>query len=127
MKEVKEIVIFKEDDVKVTDVRFITPHETYAMSSVTSVRKLREEPKRTGALLLCIIGVLFAAFGQNLAIHVIGAVVAFAACAVAFSQKPIFFIVIKTASGESRALTSYSSEYIDRVAGAVNDAIVARG
>lgn len=127
MKETKETVIFNEGNVTVTDVRFITPHETYAMSGVTSVRKLREEPRRAGMVFLCLVGVLFAAFGTNLAMHVIGVFVAIAAFAAAASQKPTFFIVIKTASGESRALISRSNDFIDRVVGAVNDAIVVRG
>lgn len=127
MKETKETVIFNEGNVTVTDVRFITPHETYAMSGVTSVRKLREEPRRAGMLSLGLVGVIFAAFGPNLAMHVIGVFVVIAAFAAAASQKPTFFIVIKTASGESRAVISKSSEFIDRVVGAVNDAIVVRG
>jgi hypothetical protein len=123
----KETIIFNEGNVTVTDVRFVTLHQTFAMSGVTSVRKLREKPNTWGMLILCIFGVVCAGVGTTLAMHLFGAVVVIAALAVAASQKPNFFIVITTASGESRALTSKSNEFIDRVEGAVNEAVVVRG
>ncbi|WP_433704439.1 DUF6232 family protein [Paraburkholderia sacchari] len=127
MKEKKETVIFNEGQVTVTDVRFITPSETYAMSGVTSVRTLREEPKRTALICLGLVGVIFAVFATTLAMHIVGAFVAVAAAAAAARQRPTFFLVIKTASGESRAVVSQNHEFINRVVGAVNDAIVIRG
>lgn len=103
MNETNERIFFNEGDVTVTNLRFITSQETFAMSGVTSVSKLREDPKSGGMFVLCFACIFVFALVTNWTIRLAAVGVGIAAFVEAAKQKPTFFIVIKTASGESRA------------------------
>ncbi len=124
-----EKVFLDEGGVKVTQARFIVPAQTYAMSGITSVASLKQDPSRKGPIIVVIIG-LFATFGgfsASAAAGVIGLLVLAAGIAWLLLQKPTYYVVLHSASGESRALKSNNGEWIARVVTALNDAIVARG
>ncbi|EOE4705155.1 DUF6232 family protein [Vibrio cholerae] len=46
---------------------------------------------------------------------------------VLYNQKPLYTVILKTSSGENRALHTNEQEYLNQVINALNEAIVHRG
>ena len=112
-----------EGAVTVTNARFIAGEQTFAMSGVTSVKSLQKNPSR---ILPGILG--FIAIAAFVSGSIIGGIIFAAGAAAAwFLMKPTYSVLLFTASGETNALSSKDGEFINRVVGAVNNAIVHRG
>ena len=121
----EERTFLSEGGVSVTNARFMTPGQTYAMSGVTSVKSARSDPSRKPPIIMGIIGVLALAGGGG--ITVVGLLLIAGALAMWFLQKPEFHVQLSSASGEDTALTNRDEQFIAKVVGALNDAIVHRG
>jgi hypothetical protein len=121
----EEKTFLSEGGVTVTNARFIVPAQTYAMSGVTSVESFEETPSRKGPIILIAIGLL-AMFGGKDTIVV---ALLFLAGGIAwwFLAKAKYHVVLSSASGKATALSSSDRDWIARVVGALNDAIVHRG
>jgi Family of unknown function (DUF6232) len=119
---VAEQTFFEYEDVKVTNARFISGSQTYAMSNVTSVKAFEQKPKRLAAIVVLIIG-LAVAINEP----VIGLVVAGGAALFLFMQKTVYHVMLSTSGGETSALKTYQQEYLHKVVSALNEAIVHRG
>ncbi|MHB8165501.1 MAG: DUF6232 family protein [Sulfuricella sp.] len=117
---------FNENGVGVSNVRFIAQGQTHAMSGVTSVKAFRKNPPRKALIFMGIMGVIELGFG-NTFMTVLGLAIIAGAVAMWLFTKPKFSVMLSSASGESSALTSKDGEFISRVVGALNDAIVYRG
>ena len=117
-----EQTFFEYEDVKVTNSRFISGGQTYAMSNVTSVKAFEKQPKKFWGVILLIFGLLMAintpAFGIILA-----------ACSAfyLYKQKTEYHIMLATSAGETSALKTYQKDYLQKVVAALNDAIIHRG
>ena len=120
-----EQTFFNENGVTVTNSRFITPGQTYAMSGVTSIRKLKITPSYKAPIITAIIGFISLGFGDSGI--AIGILLIIAGIAWFILNKPTFVVVLSSASGEQEALSSKDEEFISRVVNALNEAIVARG
>jgi hypothetical protein len=55
-----EKIYFEYDDVKVTNTRFITGAQTFAMGNVTSVKAFEQKPSRIGGIIVLAIGLAIA-------------------------------------------------------------------
>lgn len=119
----EEKTFFEYDDVKVTNSRFISGSQTFAMSNVTSVKALTEKPRRLWAILILVIGLAMAAN----AVFVAGGIVAAAAALYLYLQKTTYHVMLNTSGGETSALKTYQLDYITKVVNALNEAIVHRG
>lgn len=117
-----EKTFFEYDDVKVTNARFISGNQTYAMSNVTSVKAFEETPKRFGGIVVLLIGLVIAASSL-----VPGLVIAAAAAFYLYQQKTMYHVMLATAGGETSALKTNQKEYLSKVVSALNEAIVYRG
>jgi hypothetical protein len=117
-----EQTFFEYEDVKVTNARFISGSQTYAMSNVTSVKAFEQKPKRLLGICILIVG-LIAAFSAP----VVGAVIALAAVVYLLMQKTVYHVMLATSGGETSALKTFQKEYLQKVVTAVNEAIVHRG
>jgi len=117
-----EKTFFEYDDVKVTNARFITGNQTYAMSNVTSVKAFEETPKRFGGIVVLLIGLAIATSSP-----IVGLVVAAAAAYFLYQQKTMYHVMLSTAGGETSALKTNQKEYLSKVVSALNEAIVHRG
>lgn len=119
---------FEHDGVKVTNARFVVDDQTFAMSNITSVSTSEDPPKRAGPFILGLIavGLCFSSDGSSGRL-VTGLI--FAALAVFWWRKQAssYHVVLKTSSGEAKALTSKQAEYVKSVVDAINNAIVHRG
>jgi hypothetical protein len=116
----------RQGGVVVTQARFIHGSQTFAMSNVTSVLSTKTDPSKGGAILLIVLGIVLIAAHQAATI-VIGLALAALGGWWLYSMKPTYNVVLRTASGESRAFSSKDRSLVERVVAAVNDAIVARG
>ena len=119
----EEKTFFEYEDVKVTNARFLSGTQTYAMSNVTSVKAMTEKPNRLWWILLLIVGVSIA-YKSSLNG---GAVVVLIAAAALWWQKTTYHVMLTTSGGETSALKTHQIEYVTKVIKALNDAIVYRG
>lgn len=119
-----EKVYFEEGGVSVTKARFIVPAQTYAMSGITSVKAAVDQPLK-GPAILGGIGVLMMFSGEVGAI-IIGLLL-IAGAVLWFIKGKKHIVVLSSASGEAKALSSTNEGFIGRIIAALNDAIVARG
>jgi Family of unknown function (DUF6232) len=117
-----EKTFFEYDDVKVTNARFISGSQTYAMSNVTSVKAFEETPKRFGGIAVLLVGLAIAVNAP-----VLGFIIAAAAAYYLGQQKTMYHVMLATAGGETSALKTNQKEYLNKVVSALNDAIVHRG
>lgn len=117
-----EKTFFEYDDVKVTNARFISGSQTYAMSNVTSVKASEEKPSRLGGIVVLLVGLAIASNTP-----VVGLIIAAAAAFYLYQQKTVYHVMLATAGGETSALKTYQREYLSKVVSALNEAIVHRG
>ena len=117
-----EKVFFDEANVRVTNARFVNDGQTYAMSNVTSVKAFEDEPKRVWAIVLLVLGVMFA-----ITVPYFGVPVALVALFILWRQKTSYHVMLATSGGEVSALSSDDRGYVERVVSAINQAIIARG
>jgi hypothetical protein len=122
----REETLLEAGGVTVSTARFIVPGQTYAMSGVTSVKSLIDKPSKKGPIILIIIGLLML-FAGSAGPVILGLVIAGLGVAWLISQKPTYIVVLSSASGETKALTSKDGAFVATVIEAVNRAIVARG
>jgi len=119
---VEEKTFFEYDDVKVTNTRFITGSQTFAMSNVTSVKTQVDKPSKLWPLLGIVIGLAIASGAPPIGIGVVLVCVA-----ILFLRKPLYHVMVTTSGTETSALKTKQREYLERVVGALNEAIVHRG
>lgn len=119
----QEHTFFEYEDVKVTNARFISGSQTYAMSNITSVKPLEQKPSRLGGLLILLVGLIM----LTTSAYTMGAIVAMAAIVYLCMQKTVFHILLSTSGGDTKALKTYQRNYLNQVVAALNQAIVYRG
>lgn len=117
-----EKTFFEYEDVKVTNSRLMVASQTFAMSNITSVKTLKNQPNRFWPGLVIIFGVV-----MLLDNPLIGLVIGGGGGLWLYSQKTMFHVMLTSAGGETSALSSQQRNYIEKVVQALNDAIVARG
>jgi hypothetical protein len=128
-------VILDEAAISVTSARLIASGQTYAMSGITSVKKGVAYPPKLWPVLMILLGLLMIAavigntdksapvalgVGSSLFFLVVGFLWL-------RSKRPIYVVVLTSASSETKAYTSTDEAFVDRVIKAINDAIVHRG
>lgn len=120
-----ETVFFDGGGITVTNTRFVVPGQTYAMASVTSVRYL-EKPQSWIMGAVC--GAL-AIWWLTIGTFMIPLVVVFAGISslALWRGRPRYDVILSTAAGEVRALSSHERGDVRQVVKALNDAIIFRG
>jgi hypothetical protein len=121
----EETVFLQEGNITVTNSRVVVPAQTYAMSGITSVKSMKETPSRKGPIILIIIGVLALAGGKDAVAG--GLIFLLAGIAWWALHKPTYWLVLHSASGESKAFTNKDVGFISRIVEAINNAIIHRG
>ena len=111
-----------ENGVVVTNTRFIVSSQTYAMSGITSVKNSYQPPSRFFPVVLLLVGLLCLVGAPA-----VGVILIVVAVLWLIGQKTDYHVLLTTASGEAKALSSNNKEFIAKVVQALNDAIVARG
>jgi hypothetical protein len=125
-----ETTFFQSNDISVTNTRFIVGAQTFAIRGVTSVQAIKIPANYGDSLAFIFIGVIIALFGFANSLFVLGGLgilILFLGIWVVTRQKPIFAIVLRTASGEIKAYQSYDSSYISHIIEALNRSIISHG
>ena len=132
----EEHIFFEDKNTKITNTRFVVSNQTYAMSSVNSVKVIANDitPSKNGAMIVGVIGILFLAMHISNAPSTLGGYV-FPTTMLAWSTywlKSIktqyeHIIVLTTSSGEMSALKNNDEVYIKNVEKSLIQAIVHRG
>jgi hypothetical protein len=118
-----ERTFFEYEDVKVTNARFVSGGQTYAMQNVTSVKPFEQKPSRFGGALILLVGLALMT-SDNI---VLGLLIAAGAAFYLYQQKTIFHVLPATSAGETTALRTYQRDYLGKVIAALNNVIVSRG
>lgn len=120
-----ETVFLNSGGITVTNARFVVPGQTYAMGGITSV-KYYEKPQKWIVGTIC--GAL-AAWWLTIGTYMIPLVVVFAGLSALalWRGRRRYDVILSTASGEVRALSSYERDDVRQVVQALNNAIIYRG
>lgn len=111
MKESEETVYYTDDQgVKITSVRLIVGSSTYPMSGITSIKITKIPPQRLWAIFF-IVTVVLSPIGILMLIF----------------MKGKYALRISTAGGEANVIESRDKEYIEKIAMAMNEAVIQRG
>jgi hypothetical protein len=120
----QEQTFFEYEDVKVTNARFVTGGQTYAMQNITSVKTKEDGPAGLGwGIILWVAAAVCLwnkAWGWAAILAIVGALLM-------WKSKATYHIILTTASGEASALKTHQKEYLQKVVEALNQAIIARG
>lgn len=132
-----EIEIYRGSNVLVTTERIVVDSSTYAVRNLTSVRQQSTPPNRRVALILILVGVLFAGFGVQLMLDAVtsisisvlgGGIAALAVGAVLWRRaKTMHSAVTTTAANEVPVLESEDADEIRQIVEAISDAIIRNG
>lgn len=121
----EEREFFAGEHVYVSLTRFVVFGQTYAMSSVASVKAHTVSPSRVLPVIAILVAFMCVLVGGN------GIIYGFLMLAIGGAlwalQKPEHVILLSTSSGEVQTLRSQDRQYISAVVQALNDCIVARG
>jgi hypothetical protein len=109
--------------IKVTNTRFIVPGQTYAMSGITSVSHIEKDPSKALGWTLIIIGALICVTP----LLPMGILFILGGALYLWKGKGKYDVQLQTSSGALRALTSKDKDMVQRVANALNSAIIYRG
>ncbi len=141
-----ERVYYNQSGVRITTTRAVFGGQVYAVNGMTSVRRARISPYRTGPVLLMVLGLPICCCGlmpfslslreggtdvPSAAFGVFMVLIGFGMAALGvwlfWSQKPSYAVVIRTASGEVKALVTRNSETVERIVAALSQAFADRG
>jgi len=120
----QEQEFFNHGHVRVTNARFMVNGQTYAMNGVTSVKHGKKDPARGWPIFLLLLGA-----GMLLApnLRMFGFPILIIAALWLFAQSTEHTVLLSSASGESKALTSTNEAHIRQIIEALNQAIIHRG
>jgi len=121
----QETTFLNEQGIRVTNTRFILPKQTFAMSGITSVQSHEDKPSRLGPVFFLIIGALVLV--SNREAIVFGLIMLIIGGVWFAMQKTTHHVLLHTASGEAKALSSKDGAWISKVVHALNDSIIHRG
>jgi hypothetical protein len=127
-----ETTFYTDDQgIRVTNSRLVFGDTTYSMANLTSVA-VKRPPTNYGVLIVLLIFVLVWVFGLTVnqpslsGAGGIGTVVVAGAFFISIALKK-WNLTITSSSGESSPISSRDKRYIDRIAQAIQEALIARG
>lgn len=123
----EETTYYSKGDVTVTNARVVIDGATYAMRNITSVKMSKKPPSFSPYAFLMIGGLVIGASVGG----IVGTMIALASFGggayLFFISKPDCIVIIGSASGEAKALTSKNEGKVQEIVNAVNEAIIKRG
>ena len=136
-----EEVFLKQRDVQVTKSRFIVPGETYAMSGIISVKTNQVTEKGPFTLkykltfipvtwiVWLIVAQIIRLIHLDLIANLSFLLLLLLTWFIGSSKSEVtkYSVVLRTSSGEVKALESESLDFIQEVTQAINQAMIARG
>lgn len=128
--EANETVYLQEAGVTVTNARFVTADQTFAMRNVSAVKLTVQPARRMGGLIVGSILVLLGLPALVAGVWALGLVLAPLGGLLvwlALRKQDGYAVVVTTNGGDAQALQHTDRGLIERVVAAINQAIIARG
>ena len=134
-----ETVFYKDEKVLVTNSRALFGGRTYDISSINSVAICFVQPLRTWGVVLSVLSCIFAwgiglgfSLGRDLTYNLILVLLAMLCLfvlglGIVLATRITCVLEIRSSSGEYRAISSRDLTYIQKVAGAMHEAMARRG
>jgi hypothetical protein len=116
-------MFLSEQGIVVSSSRFVVGATTYPLAGITSVSSFVIPAKRMAGILLLVLGLIVLLAGG----YVFGAITAAIGILILVVVKPTYVVRMATAGGQVDALVSKDAHYIQRVVGALNQAVIQRG
>lgn len=116
--------------VRVTSTRLLVESTTYAMQNITSIKRDSTPPSRVGPVVIFLVGALLllgGVSGSGLGMVIFALLMLAVGAAWWKSQKTTYHLVIASASGEVKAISSEDKQRVDNIVQAVNESIIGRG
>jgi len=126
----KETTFFQNDDIAVTNARFIIGSQTFSMRGITSVEAVEIPADYSGSATLIFMGVIVALTGFAILPFIfcsLGVLLLSLGIWLAKRKKPVFAVVLRTAGGEVTAYQNYDWGYISQIIEALNQSIISHG
>lgn len=121
----QEKVFYKDNNVTVTQSRFIADNKTYAMRNISTVAVSEVADKHLFERIMLFIGILLAiADGST---RIAGVLLIVGGLALMMFKKTKYAVRISTNAGEVNSMISNDKVYIQEIVNALNDAIIQRG
>ncbi len=120
-----EKFILQEQDIKVSNLRFITGNQTYAMSGITSVKFEKIGLEIIGPIIFFLLAVCFYIGSGVVNLFVI--IFLGFSVAMVFSQVGRCSVTLGTSGGEIKSYVSRDGKFIKKIVNALNEAIILRG
>lgn len=123
----EEQAFFEEGYVTVTRSRIVIGNQTYPVANITSIRTDTVDPNLLGVFLAGILGAILLIVGitQSATTFLLGAVLIAVSVVMWKRAKTTYTIFFGTAGGERRALENEDADYVNRVARAIDQALIA--
>jgi succinate dehydrogenase hydrophobic anchor subunit len=122
----EERVFFENQQVKVTNARFVVGNQTHAINGITSVSSYITPPSRMGLIVGVLVGIGMILSGPW-SVKLIGLTIAGICGFVLKTQKSTHTVVLQSASGKVEAHSGTDAPQITGIVTALNDAIIHRG
>jgi hypothetical protein len=134
-----EEIVFTDEANKVTvsTARLVFGQKTMAMANITSVSTKREPAPTGGPVVIALAGGLLSLIGGGLFAQSLSPKTLLPLAAgigllvlgihATRSAKPTFWVIVSTAGAETKAFKSSDKDLVERITGAINDAMVRRG
>ena len=118
-----------ENGVRITRTRAIFGSTTYSMANLSSVRTVVRPPNRSRGISTALVGIVTLVIGYNTGVEITaaGVVIILLGILIASMAKGIYYVMISSSSGESKAISSSDKDYINSITQALNEAIISRG
>ena len=117
MSAASERVFLSENDIIVSNTRFVVPPQLFALANIVSVSFNQKAPNRLWPILLVFIGLGLLVGGQA---NIFSLALPFLAGIIWLSlQKTHYLVVLSGSSGETKALDSTNKEFVGRVVSAL--------
>lgn len=123
----EEQAFFEEGYVTVTRSRIVIGNQTYPVANITSIRTDTVHPNLLGPFLVGIFGAILLIVGisEGASAFLFGAGLIAVSVVLWKRAKSTYTIFFGTAGGEQRALESEDADYVNRVARAIDQALIA--
>jgi len=119
-----EKTYYQDENVLITQVRFVTNGKTYAMRNISSVQLGKVSPSGGLFWILILMGCILAAAEGDPGWKVGGIIVGIIVLLLLNSIKTKFSVRINSKSGEVDGLISTDKVYIETIIKAINEAII---
>jgi hypothetical protein len=133
MQNVNEITLLKEGNVKITSSRVMIGTKSYALSDIMSVRVHENEPRLfTPIFFMLMVGVCLALVAltnmQELSHYLtIGSYIGVTTFILfLLSRKTKYSVRVKSSVGELNILEAQDKDHVEKIVGAMNEAIINR-